>query len=231
MRFLILTAMVGLSLGAGSDPPRPCCTDHQFEAVMGQVGGNVYNHHGHLTQNWLDGYNKVHYDAYNKMIAVEAHQTLMNGSVTVTNILLDYPNKRQYIQNQGNCYHTPLTRTMREPCVPDSAQYIGPTYMGYGTSKLALNNWEYHPKNTDQSLKVALTQEGCTPIVESFVGHVKTNDGKETIETNFVYVFSEFRTGLRNSDVFNVPQACRMSSSIPNPVGRSVRHVQTLFSQ
>ena len=55
---------------------------------------------------------------------------------------------------------------------PDNATYLGPAVFGYGTEFLDIHAWEFTIPQTDLLVKLAVSADGCVPIVEAMYGHV-----------------------------------------------------------
>ncbi|XP_041364860.1 uncharacterized protein LOC121380141 isoform X2 [Gigantopelta aegis] len=176
------------------------------------------------------GFNILHYDYYVRKMAILFHTRQDDGTMKVTHILYDFTKNKTYISGSGSCNVTaiPPGTTFREPCIPDDAKFLGSTYMGYGASHLPLYNWEIkkasHPNITK---RMAVTQGGCTPVLEATYGYADHNGAKFDV----VYVFNNYHPRIRRRDVFDIPHICNpgMQSDIPEQANRVVRTITNLF--
>ncbi|XP_046569606.1 uncharacterized protein LOC124277930 [Haliotis rubra] len=200
--------------------PQKCCVDKQFEAILGEFGGVFLP--GQNTQ-YLDGYNLMSYDYYAKMMRLEAHMNQPDGTVQVTNVIIDYKAGKEYVKSETGCTVLDTTEQMREPCVPAISRFLGNTSFGYGDMALKVNTWQYQKPGTDNVVNLVVTADGCVPMVEASYGTM--NNAK----TDVVYFITSFQPGIKDRSVFTLPRNCRTGGSAVGVVGRAVRALKDLF--
>ncbi|XP_071107461.1 ependymin-related protein 1-like [Haliotis cracherodii] len=201
--------------------PQKCCVDRQFEALLGEFGGALLP--GKNTPTALDGFNLMSYDYYAKMMRLEAHMNQPDGTVQVTNVIIDYKAGKEYVKTDTGCTVLDTTETMREPCVPAISRFLGNTSFGYGDTTLKVNTWQYQKPGSDNVVNLVVTADGCVPMVEASYGTM--NNAK----TDVVYFITSFQPGIKDRSVFTIPTNCQQGGSTVGVVGRAVRALKDLF--
>ncbi|KAK3794394.1 hypothetical protein RRG08_061061 [Elysia crispata] len=181
--------------------PKKCCLDRQFTVAIGEIGGKSYPITGNSV--FMDGVTYVAYDFYKGMIGSETHMKQPDGSDKVTKSLLDYNTNRLYLTENGVCTILNITEPLEDPCLPDSATYMGSAMFGYGTESLEVNTWEFERAsgNSKVLIRRSYTKTTCVPVVEAYYGTV---DGASTEVTHF---FVNFKPGVDNPSDLEAPSA------------------------
>ncbi|XP_041347228.1 uncharacterized protein LOC121367153 [Gigantopelta aegis] len=102
------------------------------------------------------------------------------------------------------CYKKKMTRPFRERCIPDTAKCVGHFYMGSGTNKLQGDTYyvDFRGKGMTRLHIYASVTKNCIPIGEALFGRVKGMAIEETVG------FANFRLGIKDPSVFDVPKQC-----------------------
>jgi len=169
LHVLTVVAMVTLAQAQDAEPNK-CCFDKTFTGQVGAVGGTYYPITGNVQ--FEDSYTYFAYDYYNKVVGVEYHLRLPNGTEQVTRSLLDYNTDTQYVTTDNTtCVSTKIGMPMEEPCIPADAKYLGAAKVGYGNEALTLWSWEHKVPNTDIVYKRSFTSS-CVPVLSAYYGTV-----------------------------------------------------------
>ncbi|XP_071107665.1 uncharacterized protein [Haliotis cracherodii] len=220
LSFLLSAIIVTSTLAA-----TPCCTDRQFEARFGEVGGGIFPSNGQAAPALLNGVNIISYDAYSRKMAIEVTMFFSTGTNQTTNVILDDNTKKMTILTKYVCYLMEDTAPFIETCIPDDAVKIRESYIGFGVKAIPFTTWQFLAPGTDNVVRLSVTDHGCIPIFESFFG---------TLQGGFadiLYVITNFQPGIRNMNVFNVPSNCISipPNDAPDVVRRSIDKAESLM--
>lgn len=216
MKMLCLLAFLVATTAAQQAPqaPQPCCASHRFSAVIGQTGGYVQN--GNEVP--IDGFMELLFDYDAKLMSMELHTlNLTSGQYDNTSILMDYNTHKQYFRTQDyGCFEDSMDDAMVEPCVPDSATYMARVTLGSGDSTLDTDVWQFTTPGTDNVVKMVVTADTCTPVMQSTYGTMYGGPRSETL------IFTNFQGAITDRSSLVVPQNCQpVPAQNQNPlVGR-----------
>ncbi|XP_046367330.1 uncharacterized protein LOC124142739 [Haliotis rufescens] len=132
----------------------------------------------------------------------EAQQTfqLTPGSAPVKSyrMVTDHSKGRTYrISPAGVCTSFPNIVPMI-PCIPDSATFLGESYVGAPKIGVAFNVWRFSIEPYKLNITLSVAQDSCIPILERI----------SSPNVNISLSFSGFSSPLYDKSVFDVPSGC-----------------------
>ncbi|XP_046367329.2 uncharacterized protein LOC124142738 [Haliotis rufescens] len=105
---------------------------------------------------------------------------------------------RYLISPAGACTSFSYPIPMVSPCIPESATYLGESYVGLRNYGVAFNVWKFKEPITKANITIAVTQDSCTPILEGINGP----------NVNTSLLFNYFSSPVSDKSVFDVPSGC-----------------------
>ncbi|ESO84139.1 hypothetical protein LOTGIDRAFT_155464 [Lottia gigantea] len=193
-----LTLLLILSSGNGQTT-KNCCLPDEYEMDMGETGStfkdNVFQE--------MQGFLSTSYSHKDRKVSSRG-TNVVNGQLVQTTVLMDYKTHREYINVNGNCTVYEMKAPMINPCIPDNALFGGRTRYGYGSNHIDVDLWRFNLSNRpDSPIKLSITDD-CTPITQTQFDPKALLGGK----TEVVYIFSNFRPGIKARNIFTVPTEC-----------------------
>lgn len=175
--------------------PKPCCLPYRFTAIITPLSSfNV--HTKQVMRLYRDWERRLQIQDIVSFNSDGINQTIHRSYV-------DYKQKLQYSISSTKCDVKPVSYGMLEPCMPDSAQYVGSSYLGLFDDVTKFQTWHFRreDKNRDMEMTIMVTSDRCVPVVEHIVGRL----GGATTDT--LVMFSNISRTFPDS-VFDVPKLC-----------------------
>ncbi|ESO84169.1 hypothetical protein LOTGIDRAFT_229639 [Lottia gigantea] len=190
MKFIILLALLPIFTGA----VQKCCTDKQFTAILGEPNQIVKGNFQFTT---------LAEDFTSKLIATETYSfSPGNSSTKLVRVVQDFNQKKMFVifDSTSTCTAKDLTYDMPSNCVPDDAEFIGQSYMGFAPNQVNISAFKWKFAGTADLL--IMFNDNCVPVVESISGVVGSDPVDKT------YTFTNYNTGISDRSVFNIPAYC-----------------------
>ncbi|CAL1527409.1 unnamed protein product [Lymnaea stagnalis] len=175
---------------------KPCCLPYKFQAITVDLKSFQYDKEqtSRLYRNW------------ESRIQVMDEIKYTEGGIvsTIYRVILDYKNKLRYVIVGDDCKDpVPLNSGMLEPCMPDSARYLGKSYIGAYDNTADFDAWYFRrtDQNRDIEMTIAVTADRCVPVMEHIAGTMAR------MPTDNLVLFTNV-TDVQDDSVFRIPQSC-----------------------
>ncbi|XP_067671297.1 uncharacterized protein [Haliotis asinina] len=185
--YILLICVV--SCVVAQDPDK-CCLPNSWESYTAQ-GGKINQDPLPYSKFYSDF--KLKKEAQQEML-LRPGTAPVKGFRTVT----DHNKGRTYrISPTGQCTSFPNPVPMLR-CIPDSAVFLGESYVGLPKYGTAFNAWKFSLDPYKMNITITVAQDSCTPIFEDISGPY----------VNLTLFFNGFSTPVSNTSVFDVPSPC-----------------------
>ncbi|KAK7476763.1 hypothetical protein BaRGS_00031990 [Batillaria attramentaria] len=171
--FLVLASLLREALlaefpGEGvapPSPPTPCCFPSSFQATVADMRSAATGNMRLF---------EVYRDWEKRLQVQRVLEFAPPGQTTaVMTMIMDFQNAVHHmVSASGDCQSQPLDYAMLEPCMPETAQYLGQTYLGFGGDTTNFQTWSFTrtDKGRNITMTVGVTASDCVPVVETIVG-------------------------------------------------------------
>uniref|UniRef100_A0A0B6ZQA8 Uncharacterized protein n=1 Tax=Arion vulgaris TaxID=1028688 RepID=A0A0B6ZQA8_9EUPU len=176
--------------------PKPCCLPYKFKAVIVYLQ-SFDAKAKEVTMLYRDWENKRQIQ---ENVVVDSHGV----KTVVSQTYMDYKNMVKYDYAPGQpCQYSPLDHGMLEPCMPESATYLGKSYIGAYNDKTNFNSWYFRRTDLNRNVEITIfvTADECIPVSEHITGQFGA------AKANTLLMFTNVTKDVDNS-AFDIPVEC-----------------------